>query len=99
MTARPGTTVRFESWPAILDHALDAVDEIPAGHNLNEVRFGTYAASVNGVGGTHYVWMGVNYAAGNTADAQNPAPQPKRKRRLMVIEAWERAAHPAEDPE
>lgn len=93
------TEDRFETWPAILAYALDVLEGIPEGHTLEDVRFGTFDPSVDRLGGTHFVVLRAGYYLGNTIDARNPRPQTLNERRLLVIEAWERAAHPPRDPQ
>ncbi len=68
--------------------ALVQVQDVPAGHNVFEVRFGKFADSV---GGGFYLTIRVNYEITNTVEPPSPSPADLRKKRLkMVTDAYAR---------
>lgn len=78
---RDGRTIYSTPEEAQVD-ALVQVQDVPAEHNVFEVKFGEFA---EGVGGGFYLVIRVNYEITNTVVPPAPAPADLRKKRIKLV--------------
>ena len=84
----PAVTKGLETFGDALAAALMQIERIDPAHQVNEIRFGTFA---DHVGGGKYYAVSVSYALGNTVGAQRPSRQDPEYRIRMAIQAFEAA--------